>query len=397
VSAPRLRLALLLVAVLALPPLAAAAGGQDPSFGYGPYAKESRAVGFCAVYAKRKPRYRSCVVEKLLGVIVASNDPAVELPRIDRYVHSTGGYVELNCHILMHAAGRAFGREKHVTLESLLRYLPRSNDPGCSAGFAHGLLTYLGPQIVRLGPRGAAADCHRASTRYQRYSCIHGLGHAYARLFVDAVDPALASCKALGPDDAPDCAQGVFHDYWIAIAGLDGTKRPADGSPTTARDLCGEQDDAFVRACWYRALLERPPPAPVRTVDDMRSTCDGLDGLQHDGCMTAASLIASPDPYRQLALCAGLRGDDAAACVRGIRAPAVARTPLGYQVGLVRGCATVDPDARRRCYEWLGEALNVVTNGSFATRGCTRLRYPATRASCARGARSYQGALETFS
>ena len=53
--------------------------------------------------------------------------------------------------------------------------------------------------------------------------------------------------------------------------------------------------------------------------------------------------------------------------------------------------------AQRACYRWLGEALNVVMNGTFGTRGCPQLRYAATRAACASGAHAYEGALQTFS
>ena len=35
----------------------------------------------------------------------------------------------------------------------------------------------------------------------------------------------------------------------------------------------------------------------------------------------------------------------------------------------------------------------MITDGAFETKGCSRLRYAATRASCVRGARSYAGAL----
>ena len=66
------------------------------------------------------------------------------------------------------------------------------------------------------------------------------------------------------------------------------------------------------------------------------------------------------------------------------------------QLGLIRACANV-PTAQAFCYSWLGKTLNVITNGSFETKGCSRLRYAATRAACVRGARSYEGALETFS
>lgn len=372
-------------------------GSRTPTFGYGPYPREARAIGYCKLYAARLPRYRTCIVENVLALIVGTHDPADQLPRIDRYVHSIGGWLEPNCHVLMHTVGRRYGRLEKVVLSNLLDYLPKTNDPGCSAGFAHGLLTYLGPQIVRLGPKGAAADCHRAPTRYQRYSCIHGLGHAYARMFLDAIDPALASCRALGPQDAPDCAQGVFHDYWIALSGLDNTKRPVVGVVSSPRVLCGGQAAEYVRPCWYRAFLERPPSHPVRTAADELTVCRGLVDLQRSACVTAASLISSTDAFEQLATCSHLRGDDAVGCIRGVRVPDVATAPLSAQLRLIMGCADVDHDAQRACYEWLGKTLNVVSNGAFETVGCPNLLYAATRTDCVRGARSYEGALETFS
>ena len=81
----------------------------------------------------------------------------------------------------------------------------------------------------------------------------------------------------------------------------------------------------------------------------------------------------------------------------GVRVPAIAQYPLSGQIGLVQGCADFDHPAQRACYEWLGTALNVVDNGSFAKRGCPRLLYSATRKDCVTGADGYQGPLETFS
>ena len=296
----------------------------------------------------------------------------------------------------MHTVGRRFGRAEHITLADLLHYLPKTNDPGCSAGFAHGMLTYLGPQIYKLGPKGAAADCARAPTRYQRYSCVHGLGHAYARMFFDALPPALTACEQLGTDDAADCAQGVYHDYWIALAGLDSTRLPTQ-RVTDPRTLCGSQPRQFVLPCWYRAFLERPPKSPVRTAADILRLCRGLASVQRSGCIVGSSLILSSDPFAQMTQCARLKGADAAAYVRGVRVPAIAQYPLSGQIGLVQGCADFDHPAQRACYEWLGTALNVVDNGSFAKRGCPRLLYSATRKDCVTGADGYQGPLETFS
>jgi hypothetical protein len=382
-------------AALALPAVSLAAGGPgEATFGYGKYPLEARTFAGCRRFEATLPFYRSCLADQSYLLVTRTNDPATELPHIDGYVHHAGGWLERNCHVLMHTVGRRYGVHAHVTLTNLLDYLPKTNDPGCSAGFAHGLLIALGPQIQKLGPKGAAADCHRAATRYQRYSCIHGLGHAYARQFNDFVDPALASCGRLGPDDAPDCAQGVFHDYWIAVAGLDGTRRPA--GVTTPRKLCGAQPSRFVRACWYRALLEQPPAKAPASATGLLAVCRGLSPLQHLGCLTGASLIRSSDPLEQLRTCAELSADDAAACIRGVRVPAYATAPFSTKLALIRACANVR-SAQHTCYEWLGKALNVVTNGSFASRGCPRLRFAAARATCTRGARAYNGALETFS
>ncbi len=382
--------------VLALPALAHASGGPgDPTFGNGKYPREARAIGTCQGLVAKLARYRACEIAAIYGLVVATGDPANELPRVDAYVHTLGGWLEGNCHVMMHTVGRKYGKHAHVTLTNLLDYLPKTNDPGCSAGFAHGLLIALGPQIQKLGPQGAAADCHKAPTRYQRYSCIHGLGHAYARQFNDFIDPALASCKHLGPNDAVDCAQGVFHDYWIAVAGLDGTRRPA-GTVFTPRALCGAQPARFVRVCWYRALLERPPTHMPTSAADLLAICRGLAGIQLSGCLTGASLIRSDDPLVQLQTCKGLPLSQAADCLRGLRVQTDALAPFSTKLGLIRACAGVS-SAQRACYEWLGKTLNVITNGRFESTGCPRLRYPAARASCTRGARSYNGALETFS
>ena len=394
----RLLVAAAVVAAAGLAATAALGGGgfQGPTFGYGRYVREARAFRICDSLTRRPTRFRTCLSDQALWLVVHTRNPARELPRIDRYAHSVGGSLNDNCHILMHPVGRRYARRVHLTLERLRDYLPRSNDPGCSAGFGHGMIMELGPQIVRMGPKGAAAACRKASTRYQRYSCVHGLGHAYMRLFGELVGPALGACSALGRENASDCAQGAFHDYWIAVAGLDQTKRPV-GTETSPRKLCSTQHAQFVRACWYRAWLERPPRHVPRSGRALVRLCRGLTGLQQEACVTGGSVIVSPDPFTQLGVCKQLRRADAAACIRGIRVPALLAQPLSMQVRLIRGCAGIDHAAQHACYAWLGTALNVVRDGGFADDGCDRLKYETTRDTCVAGARAYDGALETFS
>jgi len=393
------RLAALVVlacAFLAVPAALAGGGPGGGQFGYGPYKQEARAVLACAPDAKVVARYRTCLESKLLHLILATHDPADELPRIDKYAHSVGGWLPNNCHILMHTVGREYAVAAHVTLENLYHSLPKSNDPGCSAGFAHGMLIALGPAIQKMGPEGAAAECAKATTRYERYSCVHGLGHAYARLYLDYPLPALASCKLLGPDDAPDCAQGVFHDYWIAVDGLDAAHRHA-GMTTSPRALCGRYSGNFARACWYRAFLERPPRRPVDSPKAILAVCAGLGGVQLKGCVTGASLIRSSDPFQQMQTCSRMPARFEVACARGVRVPGVALAPGGERMGLISACGAFAASAQYGCFWWLGLSLNVVTNGRFAKHGCPALGTAAERRPCAVGAAAYEGPLVTFS
>ena len=83
----------------------------------------------------------------------------------------------------------------------------------------------VAPSIDVRRPGDAGEVCEDAGTRYQRYSCVHGLGHAFMRLHGDRLEPSL-ELTALG-EPAPDCAQGAYHDYWFAVVGADERRFPA--------------------------------------------------------------------------------------------------------------------------------------------------------------------------
>jgi hypothetical protein len=114
--------------------------------------------------------------------------------------------------------------------------------------------------------------------------------------------------------------------------------------------------------------------------------------LEREGCIGAAALTVSSDPFDQMQLCARLRGADAAACVRGVPDQALAGRP-SQQLELIRRCARIAIAARAACYEWLGRTLAVVTNGTFR---CSALAVRPRR-ECEAGARQMNAALVTFS
>src|SRR3954451_1490135 len=121
----------------------------------------------CTQIHNADPQYR-CYVRLLRLDIEHSKDPARELPRIDKRVVAVGGPVEAGCHVLMHQVGREYARDHHVTLSTLQRYVPRSNNPNCSAGFGMGLVMYLGPEILRSGGTAAVRRVRDAADSVSR-------------------------------------------------------------------------------------------------------------------------------------------------------------------------------------------------------------------------------------
>ena len=275
-------------------------------------------VDYCREFADDDAR--ACYSREFQALVKGQDDPRPAVARITDAARSEGGFLLENCHVVMHTVGRTYASDAEVSLGTLMDHLPADNDPGCPAGFAHGLVTGVAPDIDPSEPREAASACDGAGTRFQRYSCVHGFGHAFMRLYEDQLEPALKLCTALGAQQAPDCAQGAYHDYWFAVVGADEASLSGDAVTDPYR-LCAEQPEAYVRPCWYRAFLEnRPAGFRVETPADIEDLCDGLDGLQREGCVTAASVIGPADPAEQLLICARLRvASDAANCVRGAK------------------------------------------------------------------------------
>jgi len=323
----------------------------------------------------------TCYVRLLLQDIDRSGDPADELPRIDARARAAGTSLEGNCHALMHEVGRRYGAEHHITLARLMDYIPRSNNPTCSAGFGMGLVMYLGPQIIRSGGRSALTQCMKLPTRYRSYTCVHGIGHALMRAYHGDLRLAVQSCRKLGRQGA-DCAQGAFHDYWISLRGADGTTRRANG--LSPRFLCNGHL-WYVRPCWYRFFVEQASAPIIDSASAVERACQGLQRLQRYGCVSGAALSVPESAFVQTRICSRLPDADARACLRGVAVQTV--TTPARQESLFALCARMAAGVRGDCREWFGRTLAAVTNGRF--------RCP-DRA-CEVGARKIDGPFVTFS
>ena len=388
------RFALLLVLACALVPGAAHAGPPLGGFLQGPNDGQTTYLSRCSLLHGQQKIW-NCYVARLLADVEKSGDPAHELPRIDVKVRAGGGYLESSCHMMMHQVGRMYARRHHITLANLQRYLPRSNDPGCSAGFGMGMVLTLGAQIGQLGPQGAIRLCMKAPTRYRSYTCVHTLGHAYMRLYHEQLPFAVQACRALPVLQAPDCAQGAYHDYWLSLAGRDATTKQKHGV-RSARVLCARAIPMFVRPCWYRYFLEMPPKQLPTNAAGVRKLCTGLVSRQRAGCIGAASLITSADPFIQIRICNRLHGADTISCLYGMNVQNVATSRGSKRVKLIELCSGLRRSAQGACYEWLGTTLSVVTNGRFKSLACPFIA-PNGRNACLAGADRMNRALVTFS
>jgi len=334
-----------------------------------------------------------CYIRGLLAAVEKSGSPARELPRLDAEVRLSGGFLRENCHILMHEVGRTWARRHNITLETLYRHVPRSNDPGCSAGFGMGMVMHLGAVLV-LDPPRTVQICKSLPTRFREYTCLHGSGHALMRGLHGRLHPTIEACETLGDRYTPDCAQGAFHDYWISLSGGDGTQRPK-GADTDPRSVCGRY--TYPRACWYRYFWERRQAAVVDDASDLTRLCADLAGRQRAGCIGGASLLLQRvvEPVDHALICGRLEGWDALDCLRGVNVPALA--PDRYaQVRLLRTCASQPALTRAGCYGWFGRTLNVVTDGRFERSGCPQLQRPLARSACIDGAERLGEPLGTF-
>jgi hypothetical protein len=369
------------VVLLALAVIAAAPAGAEQK----PYLWQCDAI-------HREDAQDACYVRLLLQDIDRSGDPANELPRIDHRVRAAGTSLVARCHGLMHIVGRRWAKEHHLTLERLQDVVPRSNDPGCSAGFGMGIVMYLGPSIITTGGKSAVKTCEALPTRLAAFTCVHSLGHALMRGYHETLYLSVNACRRLGPAYAPDCAQGVFHDYWISLRGADETTSPVD-PVRSPRKLCAAYP-SFALACWYRYYIEQPELPSISSARDLTTLCSGLAGLQRSGCIAAAAKTVPEAPTAQARMCSQLRtAPDAVACLRGVANQTYTKTP--QQLRLFGVCSRMPTGAHGPCDAWFGRTFNVMTNGRFLHGGCPRLA-PADRAACAAGARRAAEPLVTF-
>jgi hypothetical protein len=199
---------------------------------------------------------------------------------------------------------------------------------------------------------------------------------------------AVGACRRLGSQAAPDCEQGAFHDYWIALRGADESTVPMH-AVSSPRRLCAEPDyRSYAIQCWYRYWVEQVPGPYVQTAADVLRLCRGLAGDMRVGCIAGAAKDVNEPPLAQARLCTHMNPADGLACLRGVGNQAYEGQPK-QEHALFDVCLRMAAGARAGCAAWLGRTFNVLENGRF------RCETP-LRAACRAGASLWREPLVTF-
>lgn len=255
--------------------------------------------------------------------------------------------VRENCHIAMHLVGSRLVKRERITLATLQQRLPRSDATNCAGGMTHGMISVLGvtPQKAK---QIASSVCASEKTRARQFGCVHGIGHGLRR-YLGTPQQAGAVCKTLGSRAvASDCAQGVYHDFFLAAPSAKSRKellRPKGDRLVTIKELVGpppgaprsqsasidrmclDQPSDFLRECWYRLVVGPGVPIPIESARDITYACGGLKSEQQYACI-AAIATGRTLPEKLVSRCAPLSRQSqrlGSACIDGINLLSVGR------------------------------------------------------------------------
>ena len=252
---------------------------------------------------------RSCYSRELEKIVNDAADPlaAVEGITSAAYADQTG-FLLANCHGIMHTVAREYALRTKLTLAKLMDNLPRTNDPGCSAGYAHGLVTAVAPEIEARRP-----DRGQPALRRVRDALPALQLHARLRARVHAAQqrrdrsPSLQMCEQLGSRRRARLLPGRLPRLLVRGERAS-TPRASPRTPSPSRASCAARSRG-VRARLLVPRVRRDRARGTRDVEsaaDVERLCGGLEGLQRQACVTGAIVIGPPDPRNQLAVCDSL-------------------------------------------------------------------------------------------
>ncbi len=141
---------------------------------------------------------RSCYSRELAAIVNGAGDPLAAVEGITKAAYADqSGFLLANCHGIMHTVAREYALRTGLKLDEADGQPAAHERPGLlgrlRARPGHG---GRARRSRRPGPTVANRLCANSETRYQRYSCTHGFGHAFMRLNNENIAPVAARCAS---------------------------------------------------------------------------------------------------------------------------------------------------------------------------------------------------------
>lgn len=309
-------------------------------------------------------------------ILAAHGDPET----VVQVISATRRYSDFafanSCHNAMHEAGRAVAKQERLEVADLMDYIPNTEDPLCAPGYVHGLMLGIDEHLIQLSGAEARELCDRAATASRRYACVHGLGHAYSRVYDNDVPASLKLCARLGGFRARDCAQGVFHDLQFSYLGADDTQKREAQTP---QQTCANVSAEFASVCWFRAFQGNPAATTITDPDGLRAVCQNVNPSTRGACYAGAVFYAIGSPLIAVKACGSLPHAYIAGCINGVGVGKERVDPMQ----LIASCFQLPSGVRDSCATRLARLYTAGTWGQFTQRNCSPLGQIA--AACQRG------------
>jgi len=124
-------------------------------------------------------------------------------------------YVRNLCHPLIHTIGRTYAEKSSHVLGAFAE-----GDPFCWSGYYHGVMEQI---VEKVGKDNLKNEINKICSdvgdrvSFDRYNCVHGLGHGLMALTNNEIFKSLGMCDYLtGSLPKSWCATGVFMENVIA-------------------------------------------------------------------------------------------------------------------------------------------------------------------------------------
>lgn len=247
-----------------------------------------------------------------LIAIVNDQNPHLALQELAKRM-TTNETVFQNCHVIVHAIGRA-AYKKYGDFDTALQY----QDTTCSDGYLHGVIE---AKFASLGSAQAAiAELKSTCAKYHGTDrCWHGTGHGVMFFTANDLPKALSICNTYARSRARGrCYEGVFMENFLS---------DPDAHPTNYVDAhdpfkpCIAQAGAYKPYCYfyvpiyYLGLHGNDYSAAIKW-------CEGAEKDYTDSCTRGVGSLAMKfnidKPKYVESICMKANPDDVSSCIDGM-------------------------------------------------------------------------------